>query len=57
MGAFLACFWLPLRNIDSGILAVALPPYFFYFCPAGHGPAEGITWIWDVLGSALAGSF
>jgi hypothetical protein len=56
VGGFLACFWLPLGNLGSGILAIALPPIFWFFDPPAHVSAEGIAWIWDFCGSALAGN-
>jgi hypothetical protein len=44
-GAFLACFWLPLGNLGSGILAIALPPHFFVFLAL-----LGMGWLRRLLG-------
>jgi hypothetical protein len=32
------------------------PPIFWFFDPPAHVSAEGIAWIWDFCGSALAGN-
>jgi len=41
---FLACFWLYLGNLGSGILATALPPHFLVFWP---------SWAWACWGDCL----